>query len=163
MSQTIEFYKLKPDAILPSRGTEGSVGYDLTAIRVVKIENGTIYLGTGLAVIPPKGYHTEMVPRSSISKFTFRANADTYGLVMANSVGIIDQDYRGELIFAFRPVREESVFLGDGAFVNQLLAELLPLRIGQLIVRKSELPEVKEVFSLDETERGDGGFGSTGK
>lgn len=150
---TLKFYKLDESAIIPTRGTSESVGYDLTPVRIHKISERTIFFGTGLAVIPPKGYYTEIVPRSSISKLQIGGK----NVMQANSIGIVDSDYRGELIIAFRV---------DGdlheATITEGAKNLLGTRIAQLLVKKAEVLDVEEVDSLDETERGAGGFGSTG-
>ena len=94
---------------------------------------------TGIAVCPPDGYYTEVVPRSSLTKT---------GYMLANSVGIIDSSYRGSI---------KVVVSGD----NSLDDLTLPFKGFQLILRKLEEVEVVEVDDLDDTVRGDGGFGST--
>jgi dUTP pyrophosphatase len=95
---------------------------------------------TGIAVCPPDGYYTEVVPRSSLSKT---------GYMLANSVGIIDSSYRGSI---------KVVVTGD----ESLKSLELPFKGFQLVVRKQYHANFAEVDTIDETARGDGGFGSTG-
>ena len=130
------------DAILPSRAHETDVGYDLTAIRKHKIlENGVILYDTGIGVTPPPGYYIEIVPRSSISKT---------GYMLANSVGTIDPDYTGNLYIALVKVVPGAPELR------------LPFTKCQFVLRKAYYGDVKEVSYLYNTDRGAGGFGSTG-
>jgi dUTP pyrophosphatase len=125
------------------RGTSDSVGFDLTAISVVKklTEKTTLY-DTGLVVKPPAGYYTEILPRSSLSKT---------GYVLANSVGIIDPDYRGTLMIALTKVDDSMPDLE------------LPFMKCQLVLRKCSYFNMIEAEELDDTTRGAGGFGSTDK
>ncbi len=141
----IRFVKLDERAVTPTKGTAYSIGYDLTVIDISEKsdkfpENTTLYR-TGLAIEPPEGYYTEIVPRSSISKT---------GYFMANSIGIIDEDYRGELLIA---VTKHSPEMPDLE---------LPFRKFQLILKKAEYYNMCEVKTLSNTERDNGGFGSTG-
>ena len=131
------------NAVFPTKGTPDSIGYDLTAISVYKTVNPqTILFDTGLQVKPPEGYYTEILPRSSLTKS---------GYVLANSVGVIDPDYRGNLLIALTKVVEAAPNL------------TLPFKLCQLVLRKVEDFELKQVQVLDDTVRGDGGFGSTDK
>lgn len=141
------FKKTENDAVIPTKAHPSDTGYDLTLIRVSKdmsipgSEQKIIMYDTGIAVCPPDGYYTEVVPRSSLSKT---------GYMLANSVGIIDSSYRGSI---------KVVVTGDDS-----LGDLsLPFKGFQLILRKLEEAEVVEVDDLDATVRGDGGFGSTDK
>ena len=137
----ISFKKLDPRAIIPKRATKGSVGLDLTFIDYKSI-GSIIYLNTGLAVQPPSGFYFEIHARSSLHK---------KGWMLANSVGIIDPDYRGELIVAVRPI---------GSTKPELIKP--GTRVAQLILRKSFMEHINIVEEeLCETERM-GGFGSTG-
>jgi dUTP pyrophosphatase len=92
-------------------------------------------------VAPPPGYHTEVVARSSLSKS---------GYILANAIGIIDNSYRGNIMVALRKVDHKAASIA------------LPARVAQLIVRKTEDVELELVDELCITERGNGGFGSTG-
>jgi len=137
----IEFLRTDSNAIIPTKAHESDIGYDLTAIGVFKkISDHTILYETGIAVKPPQGYYVEILPRSSITKT---------GMMLANSVGIIDPDYRDSLKIAVR-------FIDDS-----LESPKLPFCRFQLVLRKAESATMREVFSLNETERGVGGFGST--
>ncbi len=126
---------------MPHRGSPFSAGYDLTAIsRSWDAAHGTWIYGTGLAIAIPNGHVGLLFPRSSIY---------TRSLILANCVGVIDADYRGEIKLLFRPTGEGAVYdVGE--------------RIAQLVV--IPIPDVAfaETESLDSTERDVGGFGSTG-
>ena len=104
-----------------------------------------IFIDTGISVQLSQGFYLEVVPRSSIVKKDF---------IMANSVGIIDPDYRGRI---FVPLR----YLGSG-YGEKACEHLLNQRIAQMIIRRLEPCEIEVVDELDETLRGEGGFGSTG-
>lgn len=137
----IKFKKMNPNAVIPKRGTIGAAGFDLTAIGL-EVTETTLKFDTGIAVEIPPGYVGLVFPRSSICKT---------GLSLANSVGVIDSDYRGSISFVFYkgPTWIEPYSYGD--------------RIGQLVI--VPIPEVEfvEAEELSETERGEGGYGSTGK
>lgn len=137
----IKFVRNRNDAVIPTKAHPSDTGFDLTAVKVHKeLDNGVILYDTGISVCPPNGYYTEIVPRSSISKT---------GWMLANNIGIIDSSYTGNLLIALVPTSSRSQPLE------------LPFCKCQLILRKLEYAEMVEVSSLDETERGDGGFGST--
>jgi dUTP pyrophosphatase len=143
MSKNVEFVLMNKEAVLPTKGTDFSVGYDLTAIRLSKKINSVTWLyNTGLMVKPPDGYYLEILPRSSLIKT---------GYMLANSVGIIDSDYRGELLIALNKVDDTVPHLQT------------PFTKCQLVLRKYENYTVTQVEKLDDTERGAGGFGSTDK
>lgn len=89
---------LDEKAVLPQRAHESDTGYDLTFIGVSKIVSDTIYFKTGISVCPPTGYYFEVVPRSSISGLP---------LMMANSVGIIDEHYRGEVLIPVKIMHDK--------------------------------------------------------
>jgi dUTP pyrophosphatase len=136
------FVKTRADAVTPTKAYPSDVGYDLTAIDVFKkLSQQTTLYETGLIVTPPEGYYVEILPRSSISKT---------GYVISNSVGIIDPSYTGSLKIAVTKV--------DDSFPDLTL----PFCKFQLVLRKLYEAELVEVGSVRETERGDGGFGSTG-
>ena len=138
----LRFKKCDLDAVIPSKAHPSDTGYDLTVIRVSKdmsLNGQTIIMyDTGIAVCPPDGYYTEVVPRSSLSKT---------GYMLANSVGIINSSYRGSI----------KIVVSGPSSLEDLP---LPFKGFQLILRKLEEAEAVEVEDLDETERGDGGFGS---
>ena len=142
----IRFKKLHPNAVIPTRATEGSSGYDITALDMkssTDVEKG-IYIEyrTGLAIEVPKGYEAVIRPRSSIRsknvEFMFR-----------NAPATIDSDYRGELVIIFTKPRRGPVYApGD--------------RVAQLVIQKTLDVEFEEVDELSATKRGEEGFGSTG-
>jgi dUTP pyrophosphatase len=128
--------------ILPSKSRNSDSGYDLNLIEKVKSYGEVELYETYIAVKPPKGYYFDMVPRSSIIKS---------GYMLANSVGIIDMDYRGSIKVPLIKVDKSKPDLE------------LPIRLVQLIPRKIEHFQIIEVNDLEETERGGKGFGSSGK
>lgn len=137
-------YKLVHDnAIKPSYANPGDAGMDLTAVEVEKSGNWFFPLytyRTGIALELPRTHFVMLTPRSSLSKKL---------MWMANHVGIIDSDYRGELIFKFRSI------LGINPYkVGE--------RIGQMILLRKSKMELTKVGSISITKRGEGGFGSTG-
>ncbi len=147
----IKIKKLHPDAILPKQANASDAGYDLVAIDDGTVgPEGYLQYRTGLAIQPPDGYHTEIVPRSSISK---------YDLALANSLGIIDNIYRGELLIRFKycvPFSHPNTKLALSRRYKK------GDKIAQLIIRKTELAVFKEVTELSTTDRGANGFGSSG-
>lgn len=130
-------------AQLPTRGSKDAVGLDLYCPFHIKVPaDSQKKIPLGIAVEIPKGHMGLLVPRSSMSKTPLRC---------ANSVGIIDADYRGELSIAYENIScsDYTIFRGD--------------RIAQLIIVPIAIVDVEEAQTLSETERGDGGYGSTGK
>lgn len=135
------FIQTVPDAPAPQRVHATDAGFDLSLVRYVKTVDEVDFYDTGIAVAPAPGYYFELVPRSSISKT---------GYMLANSIGIIDADYRGSILVALRRMTPDTAPL------------VLPCRLVQLIPRQ-QLPMIPQlVETLDTTARGDGGFGSTG-
>ena len=156
----LKFKKLHIDAVIPERAYEGDAGYDLVAITepdIVKDESGILYIQyrTGLSVQPPKGFRTEIYPRSSISK---------YNLSLCNSIGLCDNSYRGEIICRFNLIMEEKG-CKDGLKNFMVKPKIYKKgdKIAQLVIKKDYIFEVEEVDELDSTERGAGNFGSTDK
>ena len=140
----MSFQRFKPGAQIPMRAHPTDAGFDVTVIDVLKTQGDVTFYGTGLRVRPPDGYYFDLVPRSSISKT---------GYMLANSVGIIDPGYTGEIIVALRKIDPDAKNLE------------LPIRIAQLIPRRVH-SDVVLTESLDpiaeQTDRGEGGFGSSG-
>lgn len=138
--------KLSDDyAKIPTRGTQEAAGFDLYVINKeeVKIEPGeTAMLETGIALQLPDGYFGAIFPRSGLS--TKR------GLSLINSVGVIDSDYRGEIMVGLHNYSNETQFVAPGE------------RVAQLILLKYNPINFVEVNELEDTKRGKGGFGSTG-
>lgn len=138
----VKIKKLHPDAVIPKYAKEGDAGMDLVAVSI-KNESGILVYDTGLSFEIPYGYVGLLFPRSSISKTS---------LNLTNSVGVIDSGYRGSVMFKFNQDYQfpEPIYQrGD--------------RIGQLIIMPYPQIEFEEVEELSETERGSGGYGSTGK
>lgn len=146
----VKIKKLHKDAVIPKYETVGSVGMDLTAVSKEYDEHGNVVYGTGLAIQIPEGYYADLRPRSSVSK---------YDLVLANSLGTIDADYRGELILKFKPSVYFAVNRGDDGGVMYDVGD----RIAQLVILPYPKVSFVEVDELSDTERGTGGFGSTNK
>ena len=150
----VKIKKLHRDAIIPKYETVGSVGMDLTATSKKYDEYGNVVFGTGISIQLPDGYYADLRPRSSISK---------YDLVLANSVGTIDSDYRGELILKFKPTLRKSTW-NDGVYETDEVKEYeIGDRIAQLVILPYPKVSFVEVDDLSDTERGTGGFGSTNK
>lgn len=141
----IQITRLKEKAILPEYQTEGAAGMDLHACidRPLVLGPGERKLiPTGLAIALPPGFEAQIRARSGMSI--------KHGLTMVNGVGTIDADYRGEIGVLM-------INLGQEAF------EIEPnMRIAQMVVARYERAEWDEVETLDDTDRGEGGFGSTG-
>jgi len=145
---TINFKKLNPNAKAPYRATESSAGADLFA--QLTIDNGQltidcgkrILVPTGIAVEIPPGFGGFVFPRSSIST--------KHGISLANCVGVIDADYRGEVKVALINHGSEPYTVTNGD------------RIAQLVILPVESAVFAEKSTLSDTERGSGGFGSTG-
>ena len=142
----INIKKLNENAIIPTRGSSQAAGYDLyacTSTPIVIAPHQTVKIGTGLAFELPDGYFGAIFARSGL--------ATKNGLRPSNGVGVCDSDYRAEYIVALHNDTNEP------QIINPME------RIAQLVVM-SYLPiEFNEVDELSETERGAGGFGSTGK
>ena len=141
----VQFKRLNNDAILPKRGSEEAAGYDLFANISNAIEikpHETVKILTGIAVAIPKGYFGGIFARSGIST--------KKGLRPANCSGVIDSDYRGEIIVALHNDTDKVQIVESNE------------RIAQLIIIPCLEFEIEEVSELEVTERGEGGFGSTG-
>lgn len=149
--------KLSEDAVVPQKANLSDAGFDLVAIDngVVDAE-GFIQYRTGLSIEPQKGFNTEIWPRSSISK---------YDLALANSIGLVDNGYRGELFIRFKPTLR---FKQDkkGEFFVALPVPLKKYnkgdKIAQLVVSQTVEATLVDAVELSQTSRGSGGFGSTG-
>lgn len=142
----ISVKKVLPNAMIPTYGSSGAAGADLYAClqEAVTIEAGeTVMLHTGIAVAIPEGYVGLVHARSSLGA--------KRGLAPANKVGVIDSDYRGELRVALHNHGKipQTIEPGD--------------RVAQLLIVPVFTPGFLEVENLEDTDRGAGGFGSTGK
>lgn len=142
----LKFKRLKDSAVLPIRGTKGAAGIDLTCTNITTTLNEANQLmlvyHTDLAVEIPKGYVGLLVPRSSIWKKS---------LMLTDSLGIIDADFRGEIVAIMKATTDTvPAIYKQGE------------RFCQLVILKKPEYTIKEVEELSKTERGEGGFGSTG-
>lgn len=157
----VTFKKLNDKAVMPKKAHPSDAGFDLVATSKRIDENGNIVYGTGLAFEIPEGYVGLIFPRSSISKTN---------IVLTNSVGVCDCHYRGEVMAKFKPITTANEFHNqrgevehyidmDGSPKDYEVGE----RIAQLIIIPIPEIEFEEVEELSETDRGTGGYGSTGK
>jgi len=145
----IKIKKLHPDAIIPTYTKEGDAGLDLTAVNV-EFTSDYISYKTGLAFEIPKGYVGLLFPRSSNSK---------KNLLLTNSVGVLDSGYRGEVEFRYKLVANGKTLSEDAKYNRYTIGD----RIGQIIILPYPQIEFEEVEELSSTDRGEGGFGSSGK
>ena len=143
----VKIKKLRPEAVFPSSGSRYAAGYDLYACTgkgsVSIAPHTTAMIGTGLSVAVPEGYFGAIFARSGL--------ATKEGLRPANCVGVVDSDYRGENQVPLHndTDTEKTVHHGD--------------RIAQMVILPCPAVEYTEAEDLDETDRGSGGFGSTGR
>jgi dUTP pyrophosphatase len=149
----IHFKKLDSKAQKPKFGKPGDAGADLVATSVTAStdysRSGQLVYGTGLAVEIPEGMVGLIFPRSSIRSFD---------LSLSNSVGVIDSGYRGEIMVVFNIVHGKSNIVDEPYSIYDVGD-----RIAQLVIMPVPLVQFVEVDELSETERGKGGYGSTGK
>lgn len=145
---TVKIKKLDSKAVIPTYGTDGSAGMDITALDSIRYTNDFIEYSTGLSFEIPEGHVMKIYPRSSISK---------YDLVLCNNVPIIDSDYRGEVLLRFKIVRHELSSHQDPKIYQS------GDKIAQLMIESYPKVDFTEVVELTFTNRGSGGFGSTGK
>lgn len=168
MATKVKVKLLSEKAVLPNRAHKTDTGYDLKFTEVHKVSGDVIFFKTGVSLQPSKGYYFEVVPRSSISKLP---------LSMANSVGIIDENYTGEIIIPVRVHHGQMGFSPKSTSYPNGLVEAFGVRpqtmlslaglilekkpcLFQAILRK-RLSCDFQLEELDHTDRGDGGFGST--
>ena len=145
MNLQISVKKLREDAVLPVYGTQSAAGCDLHLAcdaPVVIAPGETVLLHTGIAMAIPEGYGGFVFARSGL--------ATKQGLRPANAVGVVDEDYRGEIMVALYNDSSEVRTVNEGD------------RIAQLIILPYITPPLEVVDDLDDTDRGVGGFGSTG-
>lgn len=140
--------RLREDAVLPERKTDGAACFDLWTpediyVRTLNAEDKAVCVPTGLAFEIPEGYHMKIFLRSSIGLNT--------KLRLANQIGIIDSDYRGEVQLLVENPSRQPVRIPKGT------------RVAQCLIEKNIPVVFEEVKELRETKRGKGGLGSTGK
>lgn len=149
MELTVQVKKVRPDARLPLRATPGAAAADLYAVCpqegvLLKAHGGRAVLPTGIAVqLPDAGYVALVFARSGLGI--------KKGITLSNSVGVIDSDYRGEISVGLVNLSDEDYTVQNGE------------RIAQLAVMPVAQAVFVETQTLTETQRGEGGFGSTGK
>lgn len=146
----VKIKKLVPEAVIPKYAKAGDAGQDLVAVSKTRDEYGNIVYGTGLAFEIPDGFFMMLVPRSSNCKTD---------LTLTNHCGICDSGYRGEVFFKYAEnyrkfPRPDKNYNNDYEIGD---------RIGQLIILPYPQIEFEETDELSETERGSGGYGSTGR
>ena len=160
----VKVKKLNPAAVIPTKAHPTDAGLDLVATSCAIDEDGNIVYGTGLAFEIPEGYVGHIYPRSSICK---------QDLALSNAVGVIDSHYRGEVLAKFKPTLAANRFAPHHTDKDTLVTAR-PLRwpnraynvgerIAQLIIMPLPAVEMVEVDELSETDRGEGGYGSTGR
>lgn len=158
----IKIKRLNHKAVIPAKAHATDAGFDLVATSRTVDNNGNIVYGTGLAFEIPEGHVGYIFPRSSISQ---------KDVMLTNAVGVIDAGYRGEVTFKFKANnkvwRYDSSRYGE-TFCRELGSNYMDIynvgdRIGQLIIMPIPDIEFEEAEELSTTDRGTGGYGSTGK
>ncbi|WP_167883510.1 dUTP diphosphatase [Leptospira ognonensis] len=142
----VQIQKTREGAELPERKTNGAAGYDLSACLEADLIlplGKVTFVPTGLSLAIPLGFEGQIRPRSGFST--------KHRILMPNAPGTIDSDYRGEILVPLLNLGEEDFVLSHGT------------RIAQILIKRYEVVNFQLVDVLDETERGSGGFGSTGK
>ena len=152
----VKIKKLNPLAQIPSYAKAGDAGMDVVATEILKDTPDQITYGMGIALEIPEGFVGLVFPRSSIRKT---------GLQLSNSVGVIDSGYRGELQATFN-----KLFGGEAMYDEMKVKETQPndfYKVGDRVAQIMIIPhpdiQFEEANELSDTERGEGGFGSTGK
>ncbi len=143
---TLYAQKLRENAVLPKRATPYSAGADLCACLeepVTLAPGETKLIPTGLAVQPSD-------PRTALLIYPRSGLAAKHGITLANAVGVVDSDYRGEVMIPLHHLGTEPFVITHG------------MRIAQLVVTPVLFPEIEQTAALEETVRGSGGFGSSG-
>lgn len=161
----IQIKKLNDKAVIPSKGSKDAACYDLVITEIIEETPNKVTVKYGIATAIPKGYKCVITPRSS---FTHK------GWLMANSCGIIDADYRGEWMSKFEAIPTKYVesfeqtspsgalYYNAGYLDNKEFPYQVGDRVTQFSIEKVIPSEISVVDELSDTERGEGGFGSTG-
>ena len=135
----VRIKKLNENAVIPTYAKVGDAGMDMVATKIINETLDSITYGTDIALEIPEGFVGLVFPRSSIRKTD---------LILSNSVGVIDSGYRGEIQATFKRSGVYAYAVGD--------------RVAQIMIIPHPEVEFEEADELSDTERGDGGFGSTG-
>lgn len=141
----LKIKKVRENAKIPTRGTDGAAGFDLYACiddPMTLNKGDTALIPTGIAIAVPNKYAAFIHSRSGLSI--------KKGICLLNSVGVVDSDYRGEVCVGV-------IKATDGPYTIEPFE-----RIAQMVIKPVEIPTLVETTELDETDRGAGGFGSTG-
>lgn len=140
----VKLKKIHQDAVIPMYATKGSAGFDLYSTDLYELKpDETVLINTGLSIEIPVGYELQIRTRSSM--------AYKYGVIVLNSPGTIDSDYRGEIKVILKNISNHTYIICKGD------------RVAQGIIKEIIQASFIEVKELDTTDRGEGGFGSTGK
>jgi dUTP pyrophosphatase len=142
----VKIKKLSHSAVIPTYAKIGDAGMDMVATKVINENLGSITYGTDIAMEIPEGFVGLIFPRSSIRKTN---------LQLSNSVGVVDSGYRGEIQATFNKIQGIDNVERDSYKVGD--------RICQIMIIPHPTIDFEEVEELNHTERGEGGFGSTGK
>jgi len=141
----IKLQKTTEDARMPIKGTADAACYDVYAHSITSSENGKINVGLGFKTEIPKGYRGVIVPRSNLTKFRW---------ILNNSFGVIDSDYRGEWMTIFTQI--------DNTDSNDTFPYGVGDRVAQIYFEEVLAVSFDVVPELEESDRGEAGFGSTG-
>ena len=165
----VKIKKLHPNAVIPTYAKDGDAGMDLVAVSITPqfdAYTGYVEFNTGISVEIPEGFVGLVFPRSSISNTNH---------ILANSVGVIDSGYRGEIkvrmksdptpLFVDHAIGTENLTESEKAFFNGYNTKMYSEgdKIAQLIILPYPQIQFEQVDELSETERGEGGYGHTGK
>jgi dUTP pyrophosphatase len=152
----VKIKKLNPNAVIPKYAKVGDAGMDLVATTIIKDTPEQITYGMGIALEIPEGFVGLIFPRSSVRKT---------GLDLSNAVGVCDSGYRGELQATFNKIFGGERFYDETKNTEDTSNDFYKVgdRIAQIMIIPYPPIEFKEVDELSDSERGDGGFGSTGK
>lgn len=148
----VRIKKLHPNAVIPTYAKDGDAGMDLTAVTKSYDRDGNVVYGTGLAFEIPEGYVGLVFPRSSLSRLD---------IALSNCVGVIDSGYRGEVTVKFKPAmlfnrEQRPIILNNRSYeVGERVAQIIIIPYPQITFIEAD--------ELSETERGTGGYGSSGK
>jgi dUTP pyrophosphatase len=144
LTPKVPMRRLRPDATLPSYAHPGDAGADLTSVEAVTLAPGArAAVATGIAMAIPVGWVGLVHPRSGLAR--------KHGITVANAPGTIDSGYRGEVLVLLVNLGADQITLAAGE------------RVAQLVLQQVGLGQIVEVDHLDDTERGESGFGSTGR
>lgn len=152
----IKIKKLSESAVIPAKAHASDAGFDLTATSCHIDDYGAMVYGTGIAMEIPDGYVGLVFPRSSIAK---------KDIVLSNCVGVIDSGYRGEVMAKFKPTNFFKEYNNRRGICCPIDGSIYGIgdRIAQIIIMPIPEVEFDVVSTLSDSDRGNGGYGSTGK